>query len=162
MKVNNAISGAIFLLIAIFAFVHAGNFQTMPGVPYGPGLFPRIVSVAMGLGSLLLMVSGLRQVSRTGWIQVADWARDPRSYILFFSVIGVVFVYLLLAETLGFLATSITVLILLLSASRGLFCWRSNVIIALIFSALIFALFGMLLRVPLPHGPIEALILGYS
>ena len=162
MRVNNAISGLIFLLIAIIAFVHAGNFPAMPGVPYGPSLFPRLVSCAMALASVLLIISGLRQLPRCKWIELADWAREPRSYILFFSVIGAVVVYLLLAERLGFLTLSIIILIYLFSVSRGLRRWKSNVIVALLFSVLIFALFSLVLRVPLPYGPLESFVMGYS
>ena len=162
MKANNAISGVIFLLIAIIAFVHSGNFPAMPGVPYGPSLFPRLVACAMALASVLLIVSGLRQLPRRKWIELADWAYQPRSYILFFSVIGAVVAYLLLAERLGFLTLSIVILIFLFNVSRGLRRWKSNVVIALVFSVLIFSLFSLVLRVPLPYGPLESFAMGYS
>jgi hypothetical protein len=50
MRFNDAIPGALFLVIGIFAFVHAGGFTRFPGVPYGPDLFPRIIAVMMGGG----------------------------------------------------------------------------------------------------------------
>lgn len=177
MKVNDAITGALFLLLAILAFAHAGSFTAMPGVPYGPSLFPRVVAGAMGLGGLLLVISGLRArrgaaagpgdgpaIGRGGetgrWVTLADWARRGRSYLLFLSIVGVMLFYILAADALGFLPTVLAMLLALLSVTRGLGRSLSNAVIALVTAVGIYLLFGLALRVPLPVGPVENLLRG--
>ncbi|MBP5858597.1 tripartite tricarboxylate transporter TctB family protein [Marivibrio halodurans] len=178
MKVNDAITGALFLLLAILAFVHAGSFAAMPGVPYGPSLFPRVVAGVMGLGGLLLMINGLRARRAAGgdpgngsaggladgaagrWVTLADWARRGRSYLLFLAIVGVMLFYILAADMLGFLPTVLAMLIALLSVTRGLGRSLSNVVIALLTAVGIYLLFGLALRVPLPVGPVEDMLRG--
>ena len=155
MKVHDAIPGFLFLAVGIFAFVHAGGFTRFPGVPYGPDLFPRIISVMMGGGGLILIVSGLRSAGRAPWITLADWAREPRSYVLFFSVVGAVLFYICLSGTLGFLLCGALMLTGLLMITRGAGTIGSSAAIAVVVTILIHLIFAEMLRVPLPFGVIE-------
>jgi len=162
MKVNDAISGVLVLSVAIIAFIHAGNFVTMPGVPYGPSLFPRIVSGIMALGGVLLIISGLRAAGRQPWIVLEDWARKARSYLIFFAIVGCFLFYIFFAETLGFMLVSILLLTVLMAVTRGPHMILSSVVISTVFTGIAFALFSRVLLVPLPLGVLEKLVLGYS
>lgn len=155
MKFNDAIPGALFLVLGISTFVYAGGFTRFPGIPYGPGLFPRIIAVMMGGGGLMLMLSGLRAADRAPWITLADWARNPRSYVLFFSVIGAVLFYIVLSGTLGFLLCGSLMLTGLLTVTRGYGSVVSSAVIAVVVTILIHLVFAEMLRVPLPFGVIE-------
>ena len=142
MKINDAITGLLFLAVAIFVFIHAGSFKTMPGVPYGPGLFPKIIACVMGLGSLLLIISGLRKTNRDTWVQLEEWAYDPRSYMLFSAVIGCFLFYIFFAEQLGFLLVSFILLTGFMALTRGFRLIVSSAVISSSFSAIIFFLGG--------------------
>tara|TARA_R110002020_G_scaffold113518_13_gene261118 strand:- start:9833 stop:10315 length:483 start_codon:yes stop_codon:yes gene_type:complete len=158
VKVNDAISGAIFLVLAILTFVHAGTFPAMRGVAYGPDLFPRLIAVLMGLGGVILIVSGLRSTARQPWLQLSDWARQPRSYILFAAVVGGVVFYLLAADVLGFMLAAFLMLTTVLAVTRGTTRLGSSAGIAAVVTVLIYMLFAQTLRVPLPHGVLERLL----
>ena len=160
MKVNDAITGIIFLVIGILAFVHAGTFRTMPGVPFGPGLFPSLIAVMMGLGGIILIVNGLRTARYHPWVRLEDWARRPRSYVIFFATIGCVLFYIVFSRELGFLLTSGLMLTALLLITRGLSRVPSNLVIALAVTATMYVLFAKVLRVPLPFGVIESWLVG--
>lgn len=161
MKVNDAISGLLFLALAVFAFVEAGSFPVMPGIPYGPDLFPRIVASVMGLGGVLLILSGARDLLHERWVDLAPWARDPRSWIVFCAVTGGMAFYILAAGSLGFMLVSFLLLTALMALTRGIARLPSSLAVAAATTGAVHAIFGTVLRVPLPRGPVEALLMGY-
>ena len=162
MKVNDLISGLIVLGVSLFAFFYAGTFVSMPGVPYGPGMFPKIIAVIMGGSSLILIVSGVRNLETQPLLVLQDWAYRPRSYAIFFGIIFGVIFYIQFADALGFMLTSTLLLFTILTIARGLDAIVSGAVIAIISSSLIFASFAYALRVPLPYGIIENFVLGYG
>lgn len=158
MKANDAITGGIFLAVAIFAFVYAGTFNSLPGVKYGPDLFPRLVAVVMGLGGFLLIFSALRPAGRQPLLRIAQWARMPRSYFIIGAVLGSIVFYILLSEVLGFLLTGVVMLSALLVATRGVSKAVSSLLISASVVVLLYLIFARLLRVPLPMGYLETLV----
>lgn len=162
MKVNDVISGMIVSALALFLFFYSGTFVSMPGVPYGPSLFPKIISVFMGMGGLILIVFGIRSLKSSPLLYLDEWAKKKSSYHILFGIIGSMFFYILASPSLGFLITVMVMLIALLTLTRGVSSMLSNLVIASIFSSLIFAVFSFALRVPLPIGAFEKLLLGYS
>lgn len=162
MKVSDLISGGLFLALSIFLFLHAEGFVSMPGVPYGPKLFPQIILVIMGGAGLLLMISGARRLPATGWLQLEEWARKRANYGRLAAILGGFALYTLFAETLGYLLTSTLMLMLVLSVTRGARRWGSNLLITGAAVTVIYLIFAYLLRVPLPVGVLERALLGYS
>lgn len=160
MKFNDAITGALFLVLAVLAFLYAGTFKAMPGVPYGPGLFPRLVAVMMGIGGVILIFSGLRRAAGSDghWLHLAEWARSGRSYLVFFAIVGVMLFYILAAEKLGFLLTCFLMLTVLLTVTRGASRFVSTLVLSSVTTLGIHFLFSSGLRVPLPRGGLEMLL----
>jgi len=155
MRFNDAIPGALFLAMGIFAFIHAGGFMRFPGVPYGPDLFPRIIAVMMGGGGLVLIVKGLRRAGRAPWLELADWARDWRSYAIFLAIVGAVLFYVFLSGTMGFMLTGFLMLTGLFLVTRGVAAIFSSIVVAALVTILIHFIFAEALRVPLPFGVVE-------
>lgn len=160
MKVNDSISGALVLALAVFVYLEAGTFRTMPGVPYGPGLFPRMIALVLALAGAFLIANGLRERAAQGVIVLADWARNPRSYLLFATVVGGALAFALLAPRLGFIIAAFLMLSALLLVARGVRHAGSSLVVAVIAVAATHVMFAKLLRVPLPFGLLEALIAG--
>ncbi len=158
MKINDAISGAFFLIIAVCVFVYAGTFPPMRGVAFGPDLFPRMIAVMMGIGGLSLIVGALRPAGRRPWLELAEWTRKPRSYGLFAAVTVSMTFYIVLADTLGFLLSCFLMMTGLLLATRGLSRIVSSLVVSAVVSAVIYIIFARMLRVPLPFGAIESLL----
>jgi putative tricarboxylic transport membrane protein len=160
MRINDAVWGALLLALALFVYLEAGTFRTMPGVPYGPGLFPRIIAVVLALSGVLLFASGLRRSG--GWraIELAEWARLPRSYVLFAAVVGGGVAFALLAPRLGFALSAFAMLAVVLVVARGRRSLASSLLIAAVAVVATHLLFAQALRVPLPFGVVEQLMAG--
>ncbi len=158
MKANDVITGGIFLAIAIFAFVYAGTFTALPGVKYGPDLFPRLIAVLMGLGGVMLIVGSLRRSGGLPLFAIAEWARQPRSHMILAAVVASVVFYILASERLGFLLSGFLMLGGLLAVTRGTAKLASSAVIAAVVTVVIYMIFARLLRVPLPIGAIEMLM----
>lgn len=158
MKANDAVTGGIFLVIAIFTFIYAGTFTSLPGVKYGPDLFPRLVSIIMGFGGVVLIWGSLRRPGPLSLFTLADWARRPRNHAILGAVIASIAFYILASERLGFLLTAFLMLAGLLAVTRGLSRLASSAIIAATVTVAIYLIFARMLRVPLPMGVIELMV----
>lgn len=158
MKINDAIFGVFFVVLAICVFVYAGTFPAARGVSFGPDLFPRIIAVMMGVGGATLIIGALRPAGRQPLFELADWARKPRSYTLLAAVVGSMVFYIFASDTLGFLLSTFIMMTGLLLVTRGRGNLVSSLVTAVIVSVTIYLIFVRMLRVPLPFGFIEALL----
>jgi hypothetical protein len=154
MKLNDAIPGAIFVLIAMIVLFKAGSFPTLPGQPYGPGTFPGIIAAVMLLGGLTLIGSGVK--SRTPAIVLSDWIRTPGASGRMAAVVGFVLAYIFLSKPIGFplLVPVLLTLLLLIMKVRP---WVS-VVVALVVTGALWLLFARVLMVPLPLGLLTEIV----
>lgn len=158
MRANDAVTGGIFLAIAIFAFVYAGTFTALPGVKYGPDLFPRLIATLMGFGGVILIVGSVRRSGGIPLFTFAEWARRPRSYLILAAVVASIMFYILASARLGFLLSGFLMLGGLLAVTRGSTKLLSSAVIAAVVTVAIYTIFARFLRVPLPMGAIELLL----
>jgi putative tricarboxylic transport membrane protein len=150
MKINDAVFGAVFLLLGVVVLFHIQAFPKIPGQQVGPALFPGLLSALLAVCGTLLIVSGVRHRAEQPWYETAEWMRSGRHFIAFAAIVGGVVAYVLLANSVGFLIV----------APVLLFVWMSVLGVrplpALVFAALatlvIWYAFYKLLRVPLPWG----------
>ena len=129
--------------LGIAAIWLSRDFPPVPGQTYGPGLFPSIlgwVLTACAVG-VALQPAGERTIAATpkGRVAALVYALAPAVLLLGWESIG----WPLLSFALG---------VALLAVGRVRW-WRSILGGALI-SVLTWVLFAMLLRVPLPRGPL--------
>ena len=60
MKINDAVFGALLLVLGLAVLLHVQSFPKIPGQNVGPALFPGSVAGALVVCALLLIVSGVR------------------------------------------------------------------------------------------------------
>ena len=150
MKINDAILGAIFLLLGIVVVVHVQAFPKIPGQQVGPALFPGLVSAALAACGALLIISGVRDRAAQPWYETAEWMRSGRHFIAFFTIVGGVAAYVLLANAVGFLIVA-PILLWLWFTVLGVGRVRA-LVVAVVATFVIWYAFYKLLRVPLPWG----------
>ena len=150
MKINDAVFGALLLLLGVVVLVHVQGFPKIPGQPVGPALFPGLVAAGLAVCGVLLIVSGIRRRAEQPWYETAEWMRSGRHFIAFAAIVGGVVAYVLLATHVGFLLVA-PVLLWIWFSVLGVRPVRAGVV-AVVASLVIWYAFYKLLRVPLPWG----------
>ena len=150
MKINDAVFGALFLLLGVMVLVHVQGFPKIPGQPVGPALFPGLVAAGLAVCGVLLIVSGIRRRAEQPWYETAEWMRSGRHFIAFAAIVGGVVAYVLLATHVGFLLVA-PVLLWIWFSVLGVRPVRA-IVVAVAASLVIWYAFYKLLRVPLPWG----------
>jgi putative tricarboxylic transport membrane protein len=120
------------------------------GVP-GPGFLPFLVgAVLFGLSLLLLFLSILRRGADLSIRGVTTDASAKEKAKRILLVLGALLFYVIAFERLGFLITSVVFMIFLIRLN--LREWRFVLLAAFSFTAFVYILFKLLLRVPLSQG----------
>ncbi|WP_192805142.1 tripartite tricarboxylate transporter TctB family protein [Noviherbaspirillum aerium] len=154
MKFNDAVFGAVFLVLAIAVLITARSFPAIPGQQIGPGAFPTVVASIMAVCALLLIVRGVRGAgSRQRWFEAGDWLSSPRHVLRFAAVVAALLFYLAAAQTLGFVITGILLMTGLLRAFGVR--WIVTLGTAVAATLLIHSIFYKMLKVPLPWGLLQ-------
>jgi len=152
MKVNDVFVGLFFACLGGYACWYASTLPAPRHLAFGPGLFPAIVGGGLVLVGAAIAVKALPTLRRESWAQCPVWLRDRRMAARFWSIPAAVPVYLLLADTLGFLLTSLLIMVAMLRV-RGVAPGRALGVSTGV-SLLLTVLFASLLKVPLPWGPL--------
>ncbi len=157
MKVNDAIWGALLLLLSVALLVHVQSFPKIPGQQYGPGMFPGVVAACLGICAVLLIIKGVAARAlgqqRAPWIALQPWTRSHRHVVAFALTIAINVFYILAVRSLGFIPTGIVYLTVLFTVF-GLGA-RWAVPLAVVATFVIHTAFYKLLRVPLPWGVLQ-------
>lgn len=139
--VGDRIAGVVLVVLAICAWWYSHSFTTGFGQPVGPGVFPRLVSVPLGLFALYLI---LRPGFNQRWPQRAALMRQVGALTL----LGV---YAAFIEPLGFLPTSLVTVILLMRLFGAR--WKSSLAYGALLTVGLYLMFEFVLRMPLPNMP---------
>ncbi|HBM59740.1 MAG TPA: hypothetical protein DD444_11160 [Citreicella sp.] len=152
MKFNDRVIGILAILGGIAIISGTFGFREAPGQQFGSGFFPRIVGAAAMLAGLVQVLAAR---DRGPWIRIAPELRS-RDAFLKLGVLAAVVFWLLTVQMLGFLLTT-TLVALVLSVAMGARPLPATGVAAGL-AALLWLVFGMVLRVPLPRGLIEGLM----
>ena len=150
MKFNDAVFGAVLLVLGLAVLVHVPSFPPIPGQKVGPGLFPGVVAAGLVACSLLLIVSGLRSRSTAPWVEKGAWTGSRRHVGAFVVTVAGTLAYVLLANRVGFpiVAPLFLIALFLAYGVRP----RTAVVVGVVATLVIHFAFYKLLRVPLPWG----------
>lgn len=148
MKINDRLIGLLAIIGGIAIICGTFGFREIPGQQFGSGFFPRIVGgVVIFVGVVQILIA-----TPAPLVQIGEELRS-RDALLKLGVPASVIFWLLTVNSLGFLLTTMIVA-LVLSVALG-----ARVLPALVtavgLSAMLYLIFGVLLRVPLPRGMIE-------
>jgi len=158
MKINDAVWGALLLLLGVAILVHVQSFPAMSGQKVGPALFPGVIATGLSICALLLIAQGIaahrHDRGQAPWLAAGPWVRSLRHVLAFLVAIGVNVFYILVVDWLGFIPTGVIYLALLFAVFGVRL--RNNLVLALIVTLIIHYAFYKLLKVPLPWGVLQS------
>ncbi|PYN27762.1 MAG: hypothetical protein DMD99_01320 [Candidatus Rokuibacteriota bacterium] len=142
---RDLVSGVFWLAVALFAAAQGLALKLGSLNRPGPGFFPFWGGVVLGLLSIVLVVSSLRR-GATGGSPLRPESAKP------LVVVGALLGYLLLLETLGFVAVTFSFLLFLFRLERR--GWAFSIVSAAAGAFVSYVLFQLWLKTQLPTGPL--------
>ncbi|WP_211655219.1 tripartite tricarboxylate transporter TctB family protein [Planococcus alpniumensis] len=145
-SINRKLGLLIFIVAAVYLYL---SFQ-LPSYEYAPidaDVIPK------GLGILLLVLSVFLFFSRVVETDAEKAKRDiPKKELgVIAAVFAMIFVYILLFETIGFIITT-SLFIFFCSWFLGYRAWKTNILVSLLFPIVMYAIFVFALGIVLPRG----------
>lgn len=146
IRLPNLISGLLLLACGVYVVATGAQFPLFVDTTLGPGFFPILIGTAL-IGLVLLM---MWQDIRSGTARTEPMVAITRNDVVRMTAIGLVVVlYVIALPRLGFLvSTPLALLGMMLILERG--SVLTKVIATGLATALFYAVFYSLLRVPLP------------
>lgn len=141
-RLSDRIAGAIILALAIWYWIAAGTYSVSYGDPAGPGFFPRLIAVPMGLFAVFLIVRPDPDPTWVRWPHVLGQI----------GTLAILFGYPLIIEPAGFPLSTSLAAALLAKILGG--TWLQSVLSGLVMGFGLFLLFDTVFGLPLPTGPI--------
>lgn len=152
MKLNDKIIGVLAILAAFAIAYGTLDFRAIPGQQFGSAFFPRIIAGAF----ILLGLAFLFAPNRGAIIATAEWMRSWRALKASALLIAGL-LWIVITPSLGFIATTFFLILALILTFGGRFLIGLGVAVGI--TLLLYGVFGQLLRIPLPFGFIERLLL---
>jgi putative tricarboxylic transport membrane protein len=148
MKKNDIVFGSVFVALGIFIFTQTLFYPSLEKGHPGPGLFPNLLAILFIIfGGVLIF-----KAKRPSAAEEGEEGSPPVSKKITnaFFVLGIIIVYVVAVDIVGFLVTS-AVLLFILMKKLGAPALRSA-IASLCITLFINIMFLKILRVPLPPG----------
>ena len=132
MKKLNIVFSVVLIAVAAFFFFYADTFKTLPGqTEIGPGAFPKAVCVGLAVCGIVLIVQEIKK----GDAEKADLFNKK----LLIGIAAAVVYFFLLKEPFKK-------------------AWPLMVAVSILAPVVLYAIFGMFLKVPLPNGLLSGLL----
>ena len=155
MKLNDAVFGALFLVLSLLVLWTVQSYPKIPGQNIGPAAFPAVIAALLAVCSLMLIVQGVRARGQVPWFSRDGWTGQRRPLIAFAVTVGGLAVYVAASDRIGFLILGMLMLLAMMFALRVRPI--AALVVAVLATLLIHFAFYKGLRVPLPWGLLPVL-----
>ncbi|MBN2860653.1 MAG: tripartite tricarboxylate transporter TctB family protein [Sphaerochaetaceae bacterium] len=148
-------TGLVLLIFSVLMYFVIIPMNIKSYAVYGlpPSFFPKVISAALALFSLLLLISGVREGGKElfGKEAISKHLRsiNKKTVKNIAMIFGLFILYLIGLGTIGFLISTPIIIFLLGLAFR----WKRYIILtilALVATAVLYVIFGIVLGSPLP------------
>jgi putative tricarboxylic transport membrane protein len=156
LGMSDIVYGALLLALSAIFFIATFNFPKLT-IALSPTVFPRFVTVSLFILSSILMIQGLRKrLASHGEAAPSQPAvtLPKRSFVIRFLLLAAcALLYALLLEPAGFILLTPPFIAgaMLIFGDRK---WYRIVLVSLLSTVVLYVVFRMIFRVPLPRSPL--------
>jgi putative tricarboxylic transport membrane protein len=138
----------ILLVIGIYVSIEVAGYNQIASLDIGPAFFPRVLGILLIAFAITL---GFQTMKKNDQTAVAFVNRN------LLIVFGLVAVFALVFNFLGFLISSVVLLTVLMKL-MGAESWKKAILVSTITTIAIYSVFHTFLNVPLPLGILDPLL----
>lgn len=150
MKLDDTLNGILFLALGLCIALYAQTLQKQPQIEYGSGFLPGIVGTGMALAGLALILR--RIVTGAGGVAgLAAFKGNGRRGAMGVGLfVGTILIYILLAQTIGFLLLAPFLIFgLVFWFERR---WKLAALVGVFGTLALHSFFYQIMQAPLPWG----------
>ncbi len=152
MRKFDLLSGGFLLTLALVICGLSLQFDVGQLNSPGPGFYPLTCGLSLGVFSILIILQALKQSHTV----VRFWSTGANKKRIV-TAFGIILLYALMLEPLGFVATTITFFLLISRFVSG-HGWKTASFFSATATLCIYVVFRYLLHAPLPHGLLEGIL----
>lgn len=156
MRVTDLTLALLLLALAAALAIGAASFPPMPGQAFGPRLFPNLIATGLAICAGVLILRAAKAKDLRLGVAIPAWWHEPGRRGNLAILLGSIVAYTLLVELLGFLLTTLALLVLLMKRLGA--SWRSTLLASVAGTAATYLMFAWWLRVPLPPGVLNGIV----
>lgn len=149
-------SSLLFLLFSVYISIESYRLGLGTSRTPGPGIFPFIAGVALGVVSLSLLFGTLLTEPLKKMVAEHGEDSEPMNWQNIFLTLAAMLVYVAIFSWLGFVLSTFLIMIFLVWAVGGA-RWHVSLVTALSITIASYLLFEIALDAQLPKGVLEAL-----
>lgn len=153
MKKANIIAAIIMMLFSGTAFILTFTFKQFKNVPVGPEFFPRYLSIGMFICCAVLLLQNLKATKDNNYPAKTLSLKDKGMQKMLIGV-GIVLIYALLWNVLGFLIISPFALFAMMYLVEMRKYLKMG-IVSIVATIVVFVVFKFILGIEMPMGILE-------
>jgi putative tricarboxylic transport membrane protein len=135
--------GALLLIFSVVIFWQSLSLEYYGQYGAGPGLLPIWLSGLLGVLSILYIINSLKE----GHVNLFDLLPKGKVLVKLLTIVGSIFLFIIISPYTGFIIASIIVLLILLAPE---YKWYSAFGISTVITFVLFFGFKIVLNIPLP------------
>ncbi len=159
VRVNDAITGLLLVLISIAIFSYSTTFPKLFGMQFGAGFWPQVLSVLLAICGASLIFSGLRERASSNaaaWLELDEWWKQSGPFLTVALVPVSILFYIYASDYLGFIICSL-IIIFVLGYRFGLML-KTALLLSVVTTASMHFVFVEILQVAHPWGLLESIV----
>ena len=152
MRIDDRLVGLFFALLGVATILAARRLSAVPGTTYGPDLMPILIGIGMLGFGLKIAAAGFSAARAGPWVDVGAWRGETRGMLAALWTVAGVGAAIPLLPMLGLPLYGLLFCLPLVILARARLLIAVPAVLATVLVAQF--IFGGLLHVPLPAGPI--------
>lgn len=157
MRVNDAVTGLLLVLISIAIFSYSTTFPKLFGMQFGAGFWPQLLSVLLAICGASLVFTGIRErAAGVPWLELDEWWKQSGTFLTVAIVPASILFYIYASDYLGFIISSLIIIFVL--AYRFGLTLKMALLLSVVTTASMHFVFVEVLQVALPWGLLQTIV----